>query len=225
MHGSECLEKLFENHVELIVKVRLLLFAWAKKNYSNFPWRNPKNQFHGLVAEIMLQRTKAEQVLPVYPLFVEKYSSPKDIVQDSESFLKLLEPLGLRWRNKEILNLCLALHKKGDRIPSRRKELLNLPGVGPYIADAYLSLHKGIRSSIIDANVVRLWGRILGFETDNETRRKKWFIKLVDQITPEKNFKQFNYAIIDFSRTVCGARPMCHTCTIASLCEFYRLSH
>jgi A/G-specific adenine glycosylase len=42
------------------------LIRWGQSNFADFPWRNPHKKWYCLVAEIMLQRTKAEQVVPVY---------------------------------------------------------------------------------------------------------------------------------------------------------------
>lgn len=190
---------------------------WGKYNYSNFPWRKTQNKWHALVAEIMLQRTKAEQVLPAYQAFCKKYKSPSD-------YLKVKKPdvfstLGLTWRENELKKLAEILAQ--NPIPENKSELQQLPGVGDYIASAYLSLHAGTRAHIIDSNVVRLYGRFFGFETDGETRRKKWFIGLAEKLTPQKRFREYNYGLIDFTREICRTKPPCDTCILRKRCEYY----
>ena len=49
------------------------LIDWGRVNFKDFPWRRTKNKWHYLVAEIMLQRTKADQVEPVYLSFVRSF--------------------------------------------------------------------------------------------------------------------------------------------------------
>jgi len=104
-------------------------------------------------------------------------------------------------------------------IPLEKKELLKLPGVGNYIAAAFRSLHMNIKDTIIDSNVVRLYGRFWGFETNPETRRKKWFIKLAENLIPAKRHKDYNYSLLDFTRAVCKLRPDCVNCPLQVKCN------
>lgn len=203
--------KYLQNHIIL----------WGKDNYSNFPWRHTDNKWHALVAEIMLQRTKAEQVLPAYLSFCSEYKSPEEYLNNN--YVNVFESLGLQQREKELKSLACILMK--EDIPEEKALLVRLPGVGDYISAAYCSLHLGVRSSIIDSNVVRLYGRFFGFETDGETRRKKWFIELADVLTPQKGFKEFNYGLIDFTRLICKSKPNCDRCHIKMKCYNAEKSH
>lgn len=200
------------------------LIAWGKTNYRDYPWRRTSNRFHAIIAEIMLQRTKAEQVLAVYNYFTQKYGSPDDVCSDSiENVNAILKPLGLRWRAKGILDFSATVRERGS-IPGSFEELTKLPSIGQYVASAFLSLHDNQCFSLIDANTVRVWGRVFGFETDAETRRKKKFKELVDSLTPETNFKDFNYAILDFSSLVCKTVPLCEICLINKMCCYYEVT-
>ena len=195
------------------------LFDWGKTHYLDFPWRNTTNRFHAIIAEIMLQRTNAKQVVPVFNSFTETYTRCLDVVnEDPVKLERLLQPLGLSWRTRKIIQLSKVLHEKGEKIPDSKQDLIKLPGIGEYISNAYLSFFRDIRAPIIDRNAVRLWGRICGFEVDRETHRKKWFIELCWKLTPYDNFKEFNYALLDFTRTVCKRKPMCNECPLNSIC-------
>jgi len=196
---------------------RRAILKWGRHNFSDFPWRYTSNMWHALVAELMLQRTKAEQVLPVYLQFCKNYPLPQDYLSTNSS---PFESLGLRWRENNLNRLASIL--SNQQIPFDKVKLLELPGIGDYIASAFLSLHSGIRSPIIDSNVVRLYGRFLGFPTNSETRRKGWFIQLSEDITPRRVFKDFNYGVIDFTRIVCRPRPLCSECVLAEKCAYYR---
>ena len=83
------------------------------------------------------------------------------------------------------------------------------------------SFHCGIRDVIIDSNVVRLYGRLFGFEYDGETRRKPWLRELADRITPARIYRDFNYAVIDFTRSICKPRPDCGHCMLNAQCAYY----
>ena len=194
------------------------ILHWKQDNVADFPWRHTTNRWHALVAEIMLQRTRAEQVEPVYMWFAEKYENPSDYVQDEDS--QVFDSLGLVWRQKYLKELAIILSKQSE-IPSEKDALLRLPGVGHYIAAAYRSLHLGIRDVIIDSNVVRLYGRYFGFATHGETRRRKWFREMADAITPENEFRDFNYGLIDFTREICKPMPLQEVCPLNSMCVHY----
>lgn len=191
------------------------LIKWEMEHFADFPWRNTNNSWHALVAEIMLQRTNADQVVPAFKSFSEKYQTPADYLSDENS--NVFKNLGLKWREELLHKLANELTTFGG-IPEEKEELLKLPGIGEYIAAAYRSLHMGKKDTIIDSNVVRLYGRFFGFKTDPETRRKKWFVKLAQQVTPAKNFKMFNYGLIDFTRGVCRPSPECNKCNLRTLC-------
>jgi len=204
-----------------VKQIQSLLMEWGESHYDDFPWRAADNHFHALIAELMLQRTKAEQVLPVYNDFVELCPSLEAAKDVSESQIRaILHPLGLNWRIDNIVELVNVLTKKGH-VPLEYDSLVKLEGVGPYVASAFLSFHASIRLSIIDSNVVRLWGRIFSLKTNTETRRKKWFKQLADEMMPHENFKAFNYSLLDFTRAICKPKPDCTTCPIKKYCNYY----
>ena len=110
---------------------------WGRLNYADFPWRKTKNKWHAIVAEIMLQRTRAEQVELVFNSFRKKYKIPKDYLDDSRS--DVFSTLGLPQREVLLKKLSSSISKSG--IPEDKQSLLQLPGIGNYIASAYRSLH------------------------------------------------------------------------------------
>lgn len=194
-------------------------------NFSAFPWRKRNRPVHSLLVELLLQRTKAEQVVPVYLQLKHRFPSSKALVAASlEDIEKLIYSLGLKWRAGNILKLGQKIYYEyGGVPPLNSDELMKLPGVGTYAAGAYLSLHSDIRAIIPDANMVRILGRVCGFTCHAETRKDRSFLKLCDQITPKLRFKEFNYAILDFGRKVCTPRDPKHTvCPIKNICYYYR---
>ena len=189
---------------------------WEKESGISYPWRTTPNHWHALVAEIMLQRTRAEQMLTPYIEFTERFDTPEAFLQGSTD--NIFDSLGLKWREQTLRELANSL--AGRNIPDTRPELLKLPGVGDYVASAYLSAHVKKREFIIDSNVVRLYGRYWGFETNPETRRKKWLSELASELTPQKEFVEYNYVLIDFTKAVCKIRPKHHQCPVKNNCNF-----
>ena len=201
--------------------IREKIYEWGQRHYKNFPWRSTNNPFHGLVAEILLQRTRAESVVPVYQEFVERFESPEELAAAPvEDIKSLIYPLGLHWRAPLLHRLGQALAQRSS-FPSSIDELKDLPGVGDYTANAWMSFHGGKRGVLIDSNTVRLFARLSGRERNGETRRKKWLRTLADKVTPSQSAPSFNYALLDFTMNVCmPANPKCAQCPIGiSLCE------
>ncbi|MCK4814944.1 hypothetical protein KA005_04165 [bacterium] len=204
-----------------IRKIREILIDWESENYEDFPWRNTGNKFHALVAELMLQRTRAGQVLDVYKKFVVTYPDLESAFLANKNEIRdILSPLGLNWRIEKIISLIEKLVLLGV-IPENYDELIKLPGVGDYIASAYLSFHIGKCRPIIDSNAVRLCGRIFNLEIRPETRRNKRFRELVHRITPSKECRIFNYGVLDFSRKICKYKPFHRKCPLKKMCGYY----
>jgi len=207
---------------EEIPRIRKRLIDWGRNNYKSFPWRDPARDWHGLIAEIFLQRTKAENVVPVFKTFCQRYPAIEDFADaDEEELTDLIQPLGLRKRVSQLKALGNDLGDIGY-IPDDRKTLEGLPGVGPYTAAAWLSLHRSKVAAIVDSNVVRWLCRMIGRDYDRKLRRKKWLVDLAEEITPNEKTRQFNYALLDFTREICTPRsPTCSTCPLGpKLCEY-----
>jgi A/G-specific adenine glycosylase len=201
---------------------RKTLRRWASKNFASFPWRRSRNRFHGLVAEVMLQRTRADQVVPIFEEFVRRYPTPLQASKaPARSFTSLLRPLGLRWRAKALHNLSHTLAKRSAGVPSTLDELKRLPGVGDYASAAFSTFHLESSTTIIDSNIVRLYGRFFGFKTGPETRRNRAFRVLADEVQPMKNGRLFAYGLLDFTRSVCAPRPQCVICPLRNKCRYY----
>ena len=188
---------------------------WGKKNFQHYPWRETIEPWHGLIAEILLQRTRANNVVPVYSEFIKIFPTPVDLANASvDEIEKVIFSLGLRWRAPLIQRLGIQLTQLEGKIPREKAELLKLAGVGPYVAAAWLSFHGSKRGTIIDANVVRFICRLIDQPMDGETRRKKWLLEIVENMTPIRAWKSYNYAILDFTMQICSKRPKCEICPI-----------
>lgn len=203
-------------------KIRNKILKWGRSNYQNFPWREPIEAWHGLLAEILLQRTRAENVVPVYLNFISEFKSLQALANSSVDKIEtIIHPLGLRWRATFIKQLGEQLLDLNGIIPEDYYELLKLPGVGDYAASAWLSFHGGQRRRIVDANIVRLICRITGSPMNGETRRQKWLIDIAESLTPLRLWKSYNYSVLDFTIMICSKKPLCNKCPIGqNFCNF-----
>jgi A/G-specific adenine glycosylase len=201
-------------------ELRSRLMKWGPRAYQRFPWRKRIPMWKGLLVEVMLQRTKAVQVVPAFNELDRRYRTASSLRElTAEEVQRLFSPLGLRWRAPLFLRLVREIEARNGRLPRTVRGLCALPAVGPYAAGAALSLHGHKRAIIVDSNVVRVVSRIFAADWDGETRRQDWVIQFLERLTPALQFTRFNYALIDLGMQLCRPlRPQCETCPIVRIC-------
>lgn len=206
-----------------IEKFRGTLLRWFKKNKRDYPWRNTINPFRVLIAEMMLQRTKADQVVTVYKKFFMEFKKPSDVTHVTMRKLnRLLYPLGLKWRIKRFKEVSQELiNNFNGKVPQKRDEILTLPGVGEYVAGIVLSIAFNKKEWIVDSNVVRVVKRYFGISTSKEGRRDKHVIELAKKYVNSANPKNANLALLDFAALICTPRsPKHNECPLSKNCRF-----
>ncbi|NIO19883.1 MAG: DNA glycosylase [Candidatus Aenigmarchaeota archaeon] len=202
-----------------------LLLEWYRENGRSYVWRRKKNPYEILIAEIMLQRTRADQVEPVYLDFIEKFPDTLELRKATEKEIgEYFGRLGLLWRAKLVKRLAEELVGRFEgKIPESRNLLLSLPTVGEYIADAVLCFAYGKEVAVVDANVCRIVERMFGITPKGEARRDRRFRNLAQEMVPPSKANEFNWAMIDFAALVCTSRNPKHgICPINGVCSYFQ---
>jgi A/G-specific adenine glycosylase len=202
-----------------------VVLKWSKKNQRDFPWRRNISPYRILIAEIMLQRTKADQVVPIYTSFLEKFPDLKSLAQASEEDIaNLFCRLGLIHRAKLVRILANDLETRfSGEIPNSREDLLSLPAIGEYVADTMLCFAFNRDVAIIDTNVCRVLGRAFGLKANGEARRDQSYRKLAESLLPIGKCKEFNWALIDHASLICLPRnPKCKNCPLNGACCYFQ---
>jgi A/G-specific adenine glycosylase len=198
---------------------------FAKDNLRIFPWRAKKvSSFHLLLAEVLLVQTKAEDVAALWPRLIRKYQTPLALSKARvASLVKLLRPLGLqnqRAKSLRAIGKTLSVDFRG-RVPRSVSGLLSIPHIGLYTAAAVGCFAFGERLPIVDANVLRVLGRIHGVKTGADLRRSRDAWTLAWAILPRRNSKMHNYGLLDFAAQLCTVkRPRCESCPLNKTCCF-----
>lgn len=195
--------------------LRRQLLRLYRQDDSGYPWRDGPDKYGLLMAELMLRRTQAVQVLCVYGRFMKAYpgigvlagASPGDVQE-------VLTPLGLERRGGELIALALQVQEEfGGIIPETREELKRLPGVGDYAAGMVLSVVLGRPEWAVDSGVGRLLSRYAGMAPVAEPHREAAVTALARAyIDGSKNPGRANLALVDHARIVCRPRPLCEGC-------------
>lgn len=201
------------------------LLQWWEDNRRDFPWRQTRDPYRILVAEILLHRTKADQVAPIYTAFVRRFPNLKSLATASEDEVeKMLYPLGLRWRVRLLISMVREIaDSHAGIVPIDRHELESLPGVSHYIASAVRSFGLDLPDPILDTNTVRILGRVFGVSITDSSRRSKEFRMMYESLMEKKRPRDFNFAMIDLAALLCRpTNPICHQCPIKSVCNYGR---
>jgi A/G-specific adenine glycosylase len=178
-----------------------------------------------MIAEFMLQRTKAEQVEPVYKRFLKKYPDVTSLSRARiNSVSKFTANLGIHWRAKHFIGAAKYIVKNHkSRFPKKREELLKIPGVGDYVAGAIQAVCFNNAEYVIDSNIARFLNRYHGLNLTGEIRRKKIIIKYAKKLFKIKNQREQFFGILDFTALVCKPIiPLCKTCPLRRKCKYFK---
>ncbi len=209
--------------VKEIRQFRNSIMHWFDNNGRDYPWRRTADPFRVLIAEMMLRRTRADQVKEVYNNLFERYPDEKSVAEATEEDLeRILHPLGLKWRTPSLWLVAREIVKRYNcKVPNTREELINLPGVGDYVAGAVLSIGYGKSEWIVDTNIVRLFKRYFGLLTSREARRDKHIVEMAKVYASDCDSRKANLAILDFAALVCQHKnPTCNSCLLHEKCKY-----
>lgn len=199
------------------------IISWYYKNKRRFPWRKSPSAYKIMIAEFMLQRTRAEQAEPVYKKFFHQYPNILKLSSaKSQSVSKYTSQLGLHWRYKHFISSSKYVVKNlNGKFPHTRKELTNIPGVGDYVGGAISAVCFNKADYVIDSNIARFINRYFNLKLSGEIRRKKEIIEKAKKLFRVKNQKNFLFAILDFTALVCKPiKPLCFQCPVKKNCKF-----
>lgn len=221
-------DEIFESngHSLAVREVQVRLRRWDEHHHRSFPWRETGDAFHILLAELMLRRTQARQVVPVFLEFTRRYPDVQTLANAKPAEVaQLLFPLGLSWRVPAFQNLAqVLLECYGGKVPSDYEALLTLPGVGEYVASAVSCFAFGQAIPIIDTNTVRVAGRLFAIPTDAESRRRRPVRRILSALLDREEPAVYHYALLDLAAQICTpAHPHCNVCPLAQCCATGRL--
>jgi A/G-specific adenine glycosylase len=208
------------------VWMRRRIRRWSEAEGRRLPWReDDAAPFQVLLAEVLLQRTRSDLVLPVYERFIARYPNSKALARASErEVASIVAPLGLAKRQPYLIALGRALVEcHGGRVPVEREELLKLPLVGPYVAAAVGCLAFDRAEPMVDGGVVRVIRRAYGLGP--ATSRPPLDVATHEKVQKllGRRPKAINLGLIDLSTSKCRRRPECASCVVRARCS-YRLN-
>lgn len=200
------------------------LLDWYRKSKKRHAWDSIEGAYEFLLVEILLQQTQIIQVDNILEDLLTRYPTIQSLNEATlEDIRESIHVLGMSkvkaGRLKRIAREVVERHN--GAIPNNRKELLDLPGIGQYIANAILCFGFDKDVPLVDTNVVRLLNRVFGIISSmNRPRNDPGIWQIMKELTPKGNGKEFNLAILEFTSTICRhLSPACGQCPISSICK------
>jgi A/G-specific adenine glycosylase len=172
--------------------VEAVLLAWFDANGRDLPWRRTRDPYAILVSEVMAQQTQVERVVPRWQRWLERWPDVEALAAAPVADV-IREWQGLGYNRR-----ALALHRAAQQVAVHGwpDDLTELPGVGPYTADAVACFAFGRDVLPVDVNVRRVSERT-GFAFSPAAAQ----------------------ALMDLGKSVCLARvPRCEICPLAVGC-------
>jgi A/G-specific adenine glycosylase len=202
------------------------ILEWYKSNGRKFPWRRKGlTHYEYVIAEVLLQRTKAETIAKFYPLFLREFPNWKALANANiKKIEKYLIPVGLyRQRSKRLMGLAEEMFRRNGRLPKDRQELESIPCIGQYIANAVELVIFNEPSPLVDVNMARVLERYFGERKMADIRYDPYLQSLSYKIVNHENAKKINWAVLDFAALICKARnPIHDICPLREHCDYFK---
>ena len=210
-----------------------LLAWWMRNGRQGIPWKlrrdgsspspaEPLDPYAIWVAEVMLQQTQLQVVLPYWQRWMEAFPSLAALAAAEEHDVLLLwQGLGYYSRARRLLAAARQLQAQAPAWPQDLECWLALPGIGRSTAGSILSSAFNRPFAILDGNVKRVLARLIACERPPARELKRFWALSEALLDPERP-RDFNQALMDLGATVCTPRnPRCEQCPWQPQCAAY----
>ncbi|NIK11576.1 A/G-specific adenine glycosylase [Alkalibacillus almallahensis] len=201
------------------------LINWYYDQKRDLPWRRTQDPYHIWVSEIMLQQTQVDTVIPYFKHFMNHYPTVYELAHaDQQDVLKAWEGLGYYSRARNLHDAVKeVVSTYNGQVPSDKKELKKLKGVGSYTQGAILSIAFNQPEPAVDGNVMRVMSRVLEIDEDiAKPKTKTVFEDIIRDIISEEDPSAFNQGLMELGALICQPKnPRCDQCPVQSHCQAY----
>lgn len=205
------------------------LIQWQlKEGRHDLPWMSTRDPYHRWIAEIMLQQTQVQTVIPYYEAFLQRFPTLEDLASSSEEeVLKVWSGLGYYSRARNLFHCAQTIMENFDgKFPMDTKVLSTLKGIGTSTAGAIVSACTGEPHLVLDANVKRVMARLGNITATSGTSEFNKAVKeLAIQFLPQEQGDVYSQALMDLGATLCSKNPHCLFCPVSEFCEALKYGH
>lgn len=188
-----------------ITTFRRKVLRFYRAHGRNLPFRHTTDPYRITVAEVMLQQTQAERVVPKYQSWVKTWPTWKRLATATDrELLAAWSGLGYNRRALYLGQMARSVVNDFDgRLPDDPGALRKLPGIGPYTARAILIFAFNRPFVAIDTNIRRVF--IHEFNLPPTISRNE-LEELAERLLPRNRSREWHNAVMDYSRLVLPPR-------------------
>ena len=205
-------------------QIQAALLDWYDRHARELPWRQTRDPYAILVAEVMLQQTGVERVLPKYAEFLDRFPTLAALAAAPRSeVIRSWAPLGYNLRAVRLHEVAIAaVREPGGRLPADRDALRRLKGIGDYTAGAIACFAFGDQRAFLDTNIRRVLGRIVaGGELPRTAAGERAARAIAEAALPAGQAYDWHQALMDLGATICrAAAPTCLICPVRDRCRY-----
>ena len=197
----------------------ITIAKWAEHHRRDFSFRKTNDPFRLLVAEMLLRQTTARQVDMVYEGLFRAFPTADDLAMaDLRKLRSIIRPLGIRSRVQQLRDLARMIqYEYGGDVPDSYDELTSFAGVGPYIAGVVLTFSFKKRYPLVDTNIERVLGRLVGISSVSTKHAR--IDEIYDSMSPFGQERDFHYGMLDIAAMYCRPKhSKCAGCPCTAFC-------
>ena len=204
------------------------ILNWYDLNKRTLPWRKnvsqSKKHYYTLVSEFMLQQTQVVTVIPYFNRFINKIPNLKKLskIPDRE-LIKFWEGLGYYSRVRNLKKTAkIIISKYHGEIPNNYEDLISLPGIGNYTANAILAIAFNKSYIPLDGNIERVLKRYLYLKKDKDIQKDN-LIEKKSIFGISSRASDYAQALMELGAMICKPKnPECSGCPISKNCKSYK---
>lgn len=181
------------------------------------------NPYECVCAVMLSAQTTDKSVNLVTPKLFEAYPNPSSLAKANlEDVETIIKSLGL-YKNKAKNLIAMAqvlVDEHGGEVPSRKEDLVSLPGVGVKTANVVGAECFGTAAIAVDTHVSRVASR-LGYVKEGTDPVK--IEGILEKRFPKESHIKLHHQLIWFGREICHARkPDCPSCELGCHCLYFK---
>ena len=172
----------------------------------------------------MLQQTQVSTVIPFFNRFIKSLPSLNSLAKVNEKkLIKLWEGLGYYSRARNLKKTAQVVIKNFDgKLPNNFEDLLKLPGIGNYTANAILAIAFNKPYIPLDGNIERVLKRYLYLKKEKEIQKDNLVQKKIIFGTTLRS-SDYAQALMELGAIICKPNnPICDKCPIRKKCKSYK---
>ena len=183
---------------------------------------NYKNPFELIVAVILSAQCTDKRVNIITPALLERFPDPESMANaDPTEIFELIKSCSYPNSKARYLSEMskMLVNEFNGKVPSERKQLERLPGVGRKTANVVLSVGFNEQRIAVDTHVFRVANRIGLGRGKDVLKTEESLMKNI----PKERWVKAHHLLIFHGRNICDARrPRCEECIINGYCQYFK---